>query len=367
MTDSYDKSKIKEQLNIDNIYELLEMFGGEPEYTSFGIISATICHNPPGVGSKKLYYYSNSSLFYCYTGCEEPSFDIFQLVTKVMLIQKGLNYSLNDSVRYVAYHFGITSGVTLEIEGIKDWGILRDYDRIQKLEAKDYSVKLKEYDPIILDRLNYEVKIYPWLKEGITQEVMDRARIGFYPGGSQISIPHYDKDGRFIGLRGRTLGDEEATLYGKYRPIVANGVLYTHPLGLNLYNLNNSKNNIKNMGKAFVYEGEKSCLLHQSLFGIENDTSVASCGSNLSIQQMNLLIECGAQEIIIAFDRQFQEAGDEEFKIWTKKLEKINDKYKNYVKISIMFDKENYLGYKESPIEQGTETFITLYNNRIFL
>jgi DNA primase len=58
--------------------------------------------------------------------------------------------------------------------------------------------------------------------------------------------------------------------------------MYNHPLGLNLYNLNNSKDNIKKMQTAIVVESEKSCLLFQSYFGIENDITVACCGSNLS-------------------------------------------------------------------------------------
>ena len=83
---SFNKDEIRESLDIHNIFELLNEWGGNPEYTQFGIISATICHNPPGEGSKKLYYYENSGLFRCYTGCD-ASFDIFELVIKVMNIQ----------------------------------------------------------------------------------------------------------------------------------------------------------------------------------------------------------------------------------------------------------------------------------------
>lgn len=82
----YNKQEIKDQLTIENIFELVQDFGGDPEYTSFGIVCHTICHNPPGVGSKKLYYYKNSGLFRCYTQCGDY-FDPFELVIKVMAIQ----------------------------------------------------------------------------------------------------------------------------------------------------------------------------------------------------------------------------------------------------------------------------------------
>ena len=53
---NYDKVEIKNNLTLDNIFELLNIWGGNPEYSEFGILSETICHNEPGVGSKKLYY-----------------------------------------------------------------------------------------------------------------------------------------------------------------------------------------------------------------------------------------------------------------------------------------------------------------------
>ena len=35
----YDKLEVREKLEIEDIYSLLLEFGGEPEYSSFGIIS----------------------------------------------------------------------------------------------------------------------------------------------------------------------------------------------------------------------------------------------------------------------------------------------------------------------------------------
>ena len=83
---SFDKLKVREALTSDNIFDLLQEFGGDPNRSSFGFTSTTICHNPPGEGSRKLYYYENTGLFKCFTGCDE-FFDIFQLVMKVSQIQ----------------------------------------------------------------------------------------------------------------------------------------------------------------------------------------------------------------------------------------------------------------------------------------
>lgn len=110
---------------------------------------------------------------------------------------------------------------------------------------------------------------------------------------------------------------------------------------------------------------EKSSLLYRSYFGIENDITVACCGSSLSSYQMQLLIEDGAEEIIIAFDRQFQEINDKEFQRLKRKLLQIGSKYKSFVNISFIFDKNMITDYKSSPIDEGPEKFLQLFKNRI--
>lgn len=364
---AYDKLEVKKSLSLDNIFELLTEWGGDPEYTDFGLLSATICHNEPGEGSRKLYYYTNSSLFQCYTGC--GSFDIFELAIKVFQIQNDIEMDLNDAVRYIAVKFGITSmsGPEEEVYKTEDWKILKTYDRIQEIELKDYHVELKEYNNDILSNLNYNIEITPWLNEDITQEVLDKAKIGYFPGGDQITIPHFDSNDRFIGLRGRTMCDEEAETFGKYRPIKCNQQLYNHPLGMNLYGYNWNKNTIKIMRKAIIFESEKSVLKYASYFGWDNNISTACCGSHISNYQIQLLLDLNVDEIIIAMDRQFKEIGDDEWKHLTDNLTKIFNRYKNYTNISFIFDKDMITGYKSSPIDEGKEKFLKLFKERVTL
>jgi DNA primase len=143
--------------------------------------------------------------------------------------------------------------------------------------------------------------------------------------------------------------------------------MYNHPLGFALYNLNHSKDAIKVLQKAIIFEGEKSTLLYASYFGLENDISVAVCGSSLITYQVELLLSLGVKEIIIAFDKQFQDVNDDEGKRWIKKLKDIHKKYSSKCQISFMFDKKGLLGYKDSPIDAGIETFLTLFKERIIL
>lgn len=366
----FDKHKVREELGLEDIFNLLQEWGGDPIYSGFGIVSSTICHNPLGTeASRKLYYYTNTGLFKCFSGCENSTFDIFELVIKIADLQWHKEIDLNAAVRWIASRFGISG--TME-DGpddneLEDWKYLANYERIQDIQVKNNSVLLKEYDTDILTRFNYNIKIDPWLKEGITQSALDNAIIGFYPGGDQITIPHFDKNGRFIGLRGRTLCKEEGERFGKYRPMKVNGILYNHPLGMNLYNLNRVRDNIARMQKAVIFEGEKSALLFQSYFGADADISVACCGSSVSAFQIQSLLEAGAREIIIAFDRQFEEIGDREFKMLTANLTKLHEKYKNETLVSFIFDKGKTTGYKASPIDEGPDKFLQLFKERIIL
>jgi hypothetical protein len=100
---------------------------------------------------------------------------------------------------------------------------------------------------------------------------------------------------------------------------------------------------------------------------LENDITVACCGSNLLSNQVELLLNLGVEEIIIAFDKQFKEIGDAEWKRLTKNLHALHTKYGAYVQISYMFDKEDLLGYKESPIDRGPEVFMQMFNERVVI
>lgn len=82
-----NKDTLKNELSIEQVFEFVEYLGGEPRYDKGdSSVSRTICHNDIAhydEASYKLYYYNNTHLFHCYTGCEEPSFDIYQLTMKV--------------------------------------------------------------------------------------------------------------------------------------------------------------------------------------------------------------------------------------------------------------------------------------------
>lgn len=370
----YDKNIIKNSLSLEQIYSFLDDLDAAPQSQGPVILNKTICHCG---NSHKLYYYDNTKLFRCYTDCGGEAFDIYELTRKVKSrenpkerwTKEGQSYlddwNLPEAIEYVAQYFGF-SPIERAIETtsiLDDWKTLNNYDRIEKISKDTQIVELKTYDSGIITRLPHPI-IEPWEKEGITREVINHCDICYDPKNCGIVIPHYDIDGRLIGIRERTL-IKENEIKGKYRPAYIGKQLYNHPLSFNLYNLNNSKDNIKTIKKVIIFEGEKSCLLYASYFGIENDISVACCGSSLIAYQVKLLLDLGVEEIIIGFDKQFQEFNDDEHKKLVKNLKNIHKKYGAYVHISYMFDKWDLLDYKDSPIDQGKDVFLELFKRRI--
>ena len=258
--------EIKNNLTIDQIYEFLAEAGGEPQLHDNLIISRTICHNPPGEGSFKLYYYDNTKLFRCFTHCDE-AFDLFQLILKIKklageqiiywskdAIQTTRQWELPDAVHYVAIFFGLEEKTEDFFEKrieLQDWKILSKLEAKKHQKQRKQIVSLKSFDDTFLKNLPTP-KILPWLKEDISQEIMDIHKICYNPKNQSIVIPHYNIDNELIGVRERTLIKENEER-GKYIPAKINGQMYNHPLSFNLYNINISKNNIRNIKKAIVY------------------------------------------------------------------------------------------------------------------
>ena len=125
---------------------------------------------------------------------------------------------------------------------------------------------------------------------------------------------------------------------------------------------------MEKLKKVIVFEAEKSVLQFMSYFGTDNTIAVACCGSSISEHQFQLLMDQHPTEIIVAFDKDFNEIGDDVFSKQVKTCKRLHEKYGTYVNLSFMFDKTNsILPHKASPTDAGKDAFLTLFKNRIIL
>jgi hypothetical protein len=229
-----------------------------------------------------------------------------------------------------------------------------------------FNTNIPVLDEYPKEMLSYFTKYYhpSWLQDGITKEAMDKFQISFSIAQNKIIIPHFDINGRLVGIRGRALNEEDIAL-GKYKPIKIGETLYTHPLQFNLYGIYEHKEGIKMRRQAIIAEAEKSVLLDQGYYG-DLSNCVACCGSNFNKYQISMLTDIlGATEIIIALDKEYETCYDEKAKKYRAKIEQMCRKFKTQATFSYIWDYDNLLKEKDSPFDRGKEIFEKLFKERI--
>lgn len=345
-------------ITLEDVKTFLESLGVDQiaDYPEKGyLVCPTICHNPlDEAESMKLYWYQNNKIFRCYTECNE-AMSIFTLYQKFMRI----NYhkvSFEEAVDYVKKCLK-----HIKISDKKKYKPDIDFERYK------FDSSIPELTSYPKEMLTYFLpKHHPlWLKDGIKPEVMDKFHIGFWNRENKITIPHFDINGRLVGIRARTLDKEEAEEFGKYRPVQIGDVLYSHPLHFNLYGIYEHQGAIKRRRSAIIAEGEKSVLLDDGYYGNLSNT-VACCGSNLNKFQVSLLTNIlGANEITIAFDKEYEDWRSNEAREYQQKIRNMCKKYKGQATFYYIWDMDNLLGHKDSPFDRGKEVFEELYKHRI--
>lgn len=343
-----DYQAIVENLEVDKVKNLLIELGADVIEKENYLICSTICHNEDASeASKKLYYYKNTHMFYCYTECGPLS--IFKFLK---------NYYETRQITYDWYKdifLVIQNCSASKVQGVDSYKSIRtDYEPRQARE-------LEIYPKGILDVF---VKQYPieWLKDHISREAMDKYDIRYSISQNKIIIPHYNINGDLVGIRGRALNQEDIDNFGKYMPVQIEGKWYSHPLSLNLYGIDKNWKNIKESGVALICESEKSVLQAES-FEMKN-YMLASCGSNFNKFQLDLLMKtCAPRYITICYDREELPGESTYFdKLW-----KMCKKYSNYCNMSFIYDRNGITNMKDSPTDDGEEKFIKLLEERVIV
>lgn len=348
-----DYAKIISNLDTDSVIHLITELGAD-RYDDRGdfVIFPTICHNlESSEASMKLYFYKKNKMFVCYTEC--GSMSIFKFL-RTYYEERQIEYDWYQDI----YEVVCNCSSFKQKEGF----IKPVYKSLkERYSVTRKEVQLPEYSPNVLECF---VKHYPpeWLNDGISKLAMDKFNISYSISQNKIIIPHYDIDGRLVGIRGRALNEWEVENVGKYAPIRIENTWYKHPLSMNLYGLNVNRKNIRAHGLCFLFESEKAVMQMES-FHLPN-CSVAVCGSNFNKYQLNILMKtCAPHEIILCFDKEELPGEDKYFnKLWN-----ICQKYKNYCNFSFVYDREGLLDLKDSPTDKGEETFIKLIGRRVFV
>ena len=354
MTEISNAQYIKEIITDNDIKNIMAEYEAYPSCeTNEVIMFPTICHNLNAHdASHKLYYYKNSKMFYCFTQCSK-SYDIFSLLMTIEHLRGNKEYSFFDALYYVSNKLNINDGFFEHIEQ-NIYQSKKEY-----FKKKNNKIPYCIYEKNIVNFFDFYLP-YEWAKDGLTLKELKKYNVRYYASENQMVIPHYNIYGDLIGIRIRALNDEDI-LKGKYRPLKLENIIYSHPLSQFCYGLWNTKEGIQKTQKAIIVEAEKSVMLGEQL---EYNNLVACCGSNISKIQIQQLINCGAKEIVIAFDKEYEDK-NKQCENYYNKLYGIANKYKLYCNMSFIFDFENVIKNKQSPIDDGIEKFNYLLSKRI--
>ena len=354
MSNEVNFRDLREKLNTEDVKRILSKYGATPvRETDKYLVYPTICHNVTG-GSPKLYYYIDTHLFKCYTECE-GLFDIFELLKKMNAL----------------YGNDITIFQAIEMCGLSSYAINENTSDTSSQETTEYfynllharakTVELPNVEIDLPYRFNFDMKaLKVWHQEGISYNTMLKYGIRFDPINNCIVIPNYDIDGRLISVRGRYFEGDV-----KYRPITYNGQVLSHPSSSTLYGIHLAKDAIQKQHKAIIFEGEKSCLKMNTIYG-ENNISVATLGKNISTQQIKLLTKLGVQEVVLAYDADYRTYDEMDRK--RAEYLRIAKPLSTFFNVCVLLDMDlNLLHYKDSPIDQGKETFEKIFKNRLYV
>lgn len=348
-----DKDRIKDSLSEEEIHSILKDLGSKDPLQ--GNQFQTVCH---GGHKHKLYYYHDSKTFHCYTDCSQ-NMDIFEVVVRTKK-QQGYDYSFPQAVKYVATLTGKTFGFSAILNNSKS-DIIDDWEWLNRHKKKEKIIpELPEYNSTVMDVfLPYPHEA--WLDEGISYTTHEKFNISYYIRDERIIIPHYDIQGRLVGIRGRAMREEDIEAGKKYMPVTVENKLYNHQTMFNLFGLDKTKEAIKKLKKVAIFEGEKSVLKCEDLYG-ENNFSVASCSSQITNFHRDILLSLGIEEVIICLDKfrkQKEEESDEKYEEaienYQKNLLKFANKFTPYVRTCIVWDDFELLDYKDSPCDKGKE------------
>ena len=341
------------KMTINDVERFLRAIGVQKiKISGDQLICPTICHNPiDEAESMKLYYYDNSKSFHCFTECNE-NFNIISLYMKYMEINHQ-KISYDEALDFIKNFVVLGAKPYVPEEPVV-------YD--PKPRPQDF-IELKEYDKKALDF--FVPFCHPvWLREGILPSSFKRFNIRFSYGENRIIIPHFDIAGRLVGIRMRAL-DEEDIKMGKYRPAQIGDKMYNHQLGFNLYGIYEHSNAIRKTKRAIIVEGEKSVLLDDGYFG-NCSVAVATCGSQLNRFQINLLVKkLGATEIILAYDKEYDNPFSPEGKAYRERLIQKCERYRGLANFYYIFDEHGLLNRKDAPCDKGKEVYEELLRRKI--
>lgn len=324
----------------------------------------TLCHNLDiESASYKLYFYLNTRTTFCFTECQK-SRDIIDLIADRWKLEHR-EFQFQDILNYICRtcnikkHNNVLNNTTNTLSWKKRLSVYNP--------TKNTHYLGKRYDKDILKFLQpYQHEMF--LNDGISGQTMEKFNIGFYPAKNQITIPVYDLNGALVGIHCRNvvLRDNKTPKYIPLRTV--SGLDYRFKQHEVLYGLNMNEPYIRHTKQIQLFESPKSVLQLDSMYPQNN--AVGMFGMNLGKERRDMILELGVSEVVIGIDKDYVEHewltdAQTPFTTYLHNVNKIAKLFHGYCKVTVLYDGDDDLGYKDAPTDKGKEIYEKLYKNRM--
>jgi DNA primase len=273
--------------------------------------------------------------------------DIYSLISYIHHDKRGeedIKKDLHNAKQFICETLGWT-------EFLKGGTFKTKKDYVAPLKAiMKQKQKQREIipNPILPEETLDEFLPYPsldWMKEGISFDTQKLYGIGFDLESKRITIPMRNRFGQLVGVKGRILKDEDDDRKYLY--------LYRYQNRYEWFNFHYAHPYILMDKKVYIFEAEKSCMKAFSN-GIFNTLAIGA--SEISPEQVQMIKQLGLDiEIVLCYDKGIS-------------LDEIRRNAQIFEgrKVHAMFDTLDILESKNSPIDQGLDTWNKLLNECVF-
>lgn len=321
--ENYDLDEIKERI------DLVEFIG---QYTTLELKNGEwwgICPLPNHKEDTASFSVNNDdAIWYCH-GCGRGG----NIFTFVMLMKK---VSFYKALKYLAELTNVRATKVAEILKVfKHYKELPKSERIKRNHLPSSAMNHYTKEPIA-----------EWIEEGILPEMLDKYQVRVDAHNKRIVFPIWDNDGNIVSISGRTL-------IPNYKELDIRKYIYYGKINCLdfFYGYFQNKSAIEKCQQVILFEGAKSVMKAEG-WGYSNCAAILT--SHVSPEQIVELIKMNCKEIVFALDKNIT---DDEIIEHTRML-------KRFKLISIVKDRSDLLGEKDSPVDKGKEVWEKLFNER---
>jgi len=275
--------------------------------------------------------------------------DIYYLVSYILHNKRGeeeLKNDLSNAKQFICETLGWNEYLKNKRGYLPKTDYLAPLKELVKGHRRKKEVKPNPIlDEAILDDFYYygkELPYQPWIDEGISYQTQVMYGIGFDLESKRVTVPMRNRFGQLVGVKGRIMKDEDDDKKYLY--------LYRYQNRLEWFNFHYAHPYILMDKKVYIYEAEKSCMKAFSS-GLFNTLAIGA--SDISDEQVRAVKQLGLDiEIILCYDKG----------IPIDEIVKNMELFEGRT-VTAIYDKDDLLDDKNSPIDEGFDTWTQLIND----